>query len=220
MFYYALVAHGSTPLADFSAFEGNFKQFAIQMLEQIDSTQEYTRSDIGGHIFFALAEPSRMVFLCLCDAKSIEFHRRGFLDELRSKWHARYGSTGQKMKAYEKVNDFGPEIKRIVGIFNTDRSIKLAQSRENNQRTQDATTRNLTLALARGEQLEIMAVKADQIKESASTFHREGSSLARMMWCQKARWYILAVILLLVIAFVITWVVCGIPKFQKCFGKK
>ena len=33
---YGLVAHGSTPLADYAPYEGNFKQIAVRMLDQID----------------------------------------------------------------------------------------------------------------------------------------------------------------------------------------
>jgi vesicle-associated membrane protein 7 len=216
VFVYGLVAYGSTPLAEYAAFEGNFKQFAIAMLDQIDPTQTYSQSASENHVFFALNEPSRMIYLCLTDKKASEILRKNFLDELRNKWHAKYGNTGEKMRPYEKSSEFGPEIKRIFGTYNSDRAQKIAQVKENIQKTQDATTQNLTLALARGEQLEIMSQKADKIKDSATAFHREAKNVSRMMCWQKWRWYVIGGVIIAVVIFIILLIACGGFAFKKC----
>jgi vesicle-associated membrane protein 7 len=214
-FIYAMIAFQHTPVAEFSPVAGNCRDFATAMLEQIDPTQSFAQSECGQYVFYALVEKTGLVFLSLSVADASVFLRRNMLEEMKSKWHAKFGNTAEQMTAYQKSSDFESDFKAVFATFSTERAKKLAEVKDNIQKTQDQTTQNLTLALARGEQLEVMAAKADKILESASAFHREAKSVSRMMWCQKWRWYFIGAGIVVVIVFIIVLIACG-GNFKKC----
>lgn len=216
VFVYGLVAHGSTPLADYAPYEGNFKQIAVRMLDQIDPKQQFSEAESNGHVFFAMTEPDRMVYLCLTEKKAPNALRKSFLEDMRTKWRTKYGNSGTTFKAYEKNSEFGPTIRLLFGTYNSDRAQKLALIKENVQKTQDQTTQNLTKALQRGEQLEIMSAKAENIKKSAQAFHREASNVKSMMCWQKWKFYIIGIIIGIVLIVIIIMLICGGPTFSKC----
>ena len=203
VFVYGLVAHGSTPLCDYARYEGNFKQIAVRMLDQIDPKQQFSEAESNGHVFFALTEPDRMIYLCLTEKRATNALRKTFLEDLRTKWRTKYGNAGSNFKAYEKNAEFAPTIKLLFGTYNSERARKIAQIKENVQKAQDTAAQNLTKALARGEQLEIMSQKAESIKKSAQAFHREASNVKSMMCLQKWKFYIIGIAAVIIIIIII-----------------
>jgi vesicle-associated membrane protein 7 len=217
VFLYGLVAHGNTPIAEFAAIEGgNIKAQAGKILEEIDPKEPQGYFQAGAHQFDTLTEPDRMVYLCLTVGTASKALRVSFLTELKQKWRAKYGNTGATMNAYEKSAEFSAEFRRLFTTFNSDRAQKIAQVKENLQKAQDETAQNLTKALARGEQLDVMSTKADKIKSSATAFHREAGNVRRQMFFQKIKWYLLGGIIILVVLFIIIMFACGGPAFSKC----
>jgi vesicle-associated membrane protein 7 len=214
---YGVVAHGTTPLAEYSLVsEGNIKTMALRMLEQIDPSQQWAEVDSNKFILYALTEPDRMTYICLTTDRASVQLRRSFLEELKGKWRSKYGNQGSSMKAYEKNGEFSNVIKTAFNTYNSERAQKVALIKENLQKAQDETAQNLTKALARGEQLEIMSQKADKIRDSAQAFHRSAGNLKRAMCWQKWRWYIIGGCILLVVIFIITMLICGGPSFSGC----
>jgi hypothetical protein len=215
-FQYGLVARGTTPLAEYSLSEGNFTAIAIRMIEAIDPKTPRATVDQSDYVFLSLTEPNRMTYVCVIE-KAIS-HQTGFqfLEELKCKWQQRYGSSPPSFSAKSKNTEFGQsEIASLIRTFNSSSNQKIAQIKSNIEETQNTMTQNLTLALARGEQLSIMSDKAENIRESASTFQREAEKIRCQQCVAKWKWYILGTGLVLAVIFIIVWVCCG-ASFQKC----
>ena len=215
-FVYGLIAHSTTPLADYSSFDGNFRTIAIKILENIDPAIPNTVSEQGQYVFQALTDPDKMTYLCLTDKKALPSLRTNFLNDLRTKWRQKYGNNGPKFTAYAKSPEFSPTIRTLFTTYNSERARKLAIAKENIQQAQDQTTQNLKLALQRGEQLEVMSQKAYKIKDSAKAFHREASKVKSMMCWQKWRLRVILIIVIAVVLFVIITFICGGFSYKKC----
>jgi vesicle-associated membrane protein 7 len=214
---YSVVAHGTTPLAEFSlASEGNIKTMALRMLEQIDPSQQWAELSSNKLVLYSLTEPDRMTYICLTTDRANVQLRRSFLEEIKGKWRSKYGNQGTSMKAYEKNAEFSNVIKTAFNTYNSERAQKVALIKDNLQKAQDETAQNLTKALARGEQLEIMSQKAEKIRDSAQAFHRSAGNLKRAMCWQKWRWYIIGGSILLILIFILVMFLCGGPSFSKC----
>ncbi|KAK8878499.1 hypothetical protein M9Y10_005274 [Tritrichomonas musculus] len=216
-FQYALVARGTTPLAEYALVQGNQRNIAIKMLESLDPKTPNAIVEQGKSIFYSLTDPDRMTFLALCDAGVTPTLRSSFLEELQRKWRQKYGNSAASFAPNSKNNEFGAtEIRNLLTSFNTERNAKLAQAKQNLQETQEKMTQNLTMAFARGEQLNIMEQKAENIKDSAQTFHREATNVRRKMCLQKWRWYILGGVIVIVVIFIIIVIACGGFTFKRC----
>lgn len=216
-FQYALVARGTTPLAEYTLVQGNHRNIAIKMLENLDPKNPSAIVEQGKNIFFTMTDPDRMTFLCLCDSSVPATLRSNFLEELKRKWRQKYGNSAAGFGPNSKNDEFGrTEIKNLLTSFNSERNAKLAQAKGYLQDTQDKMTQNLTMAFMRGEQLNIMEQKAENIKDSAQTFHREATNVRRKMCFQKWRWYFLGAAIVLVVIFIIIVIACGGFTFSKC----
>jgi vesicle-associated membrane protein 7 len=99
--------------------------------------------------------------------------------------------------------------------YNSSQYAKIQTIKDNQRETQVQMTENLTLALQRGAGLDELSTKADTLKESAQTFHREATAIKRQMCCQKWRWYIIGITIAVVIIFAIVWMSCGLT-FSGC----
>ena len=137
--------------------------------------------------------------------------RIAFVEELEQHWRAKYGNTSE-FAPYSKSQEFGPDIQLLFNTYNSERAQKIGQIRANIAKAQEETTKNLTLALERGEQLEIMSQKADTIKESAQAFHREANNVKSAMCWQKWRFRILIIVILLALIGVIVAVIFILKK--------
>jgi aminopeptidase N len=216
-FVYSLVAHGNTPLAEFSLVEGgNFKTQAGRILEEVDPKDPHGHFEAGAHQFDTLTEPDRTVYLCLSLASVSTAHRQAFLTELKQKWRAKYGTTSSTMSAYEKSADFASDFQRLFTTLNSERAQKTAQIKDNLQKAQDESAQNLTKALCLGEELTTMSDKADRIKDSATAFGREAGDTRRKMLWQKIRWWLLGGLVATVIIVIVVMLACGGPSFSDC----
>ena len=216
-FHYALVAYQAKPLAEYSLISGNYKNIALKMLQSIDSKTPNAIVEQGKNIFYSLTDPDHVTFLVLCDSTVQATLRNSFLEELQRKWRQRYGNSAASFAPNSKNQEFGnTEIASLLRSFNTERNAKLAQAKQNLEETQNKMTQNLTMAFARGEQLNIMEQKAENIKTSAQTFHREATNVRRKMCFQKWRWYILGAAIVAVVIFIIVVIACGGFSFKNC----
>ena len=217
-FVYALVARGETPLAEYSSVQGNYKAVAVRMLASIDPKKPVHLLEQDKYVFQSLTETDRMTFLCLTDKTVAQQLRQAFLEELQRKWRTKYGSQGATFQSYSKDKEFQPEIQALFTTYNSERAQKLANIKSNISVAQDKMTENLTLALARGEQLEIMDQKADKILQHSQAFNREAANVNRKMCWQRYRWYVVGIVISIILLYIIIAQFCGYG-FEICFPK-
>ncbi|OHS96561.1 Vesicle-associated membrane protein 7B [Tritrichomonas foetus] len=215
-FKYALVANGTVIICDFQPNQSNARNIAQKLLETIDTRAEKSYGEQGQFVYEVRAEPDKMIYLVITSKDCIPTLRGQFLDDLKRKWRAKFGNRGSTMAAFSQNAVFGPTIELLFGTFNSERSKKMAIAKANIQAAQDQTAQNLSLALERGEQLEIMSVKADKIKDSAKAFHREASKVKSAMCWQKYRCFVFIGLIVAILLFVIITFACGGFSYKNC----
>ncbi|EAY22776.1 Synaptobrevin family protein [Trichomonas vaginalis G3] len=190
-FFYACVAKGAAPLAEFSTVTGNQQSIAIKMLENVDPKKPSTILEEGDYIYQVLADPDRMNFLCLAKKTATFQLRQTFLEELQRKWRVKYKNQGSSFEAYSKSKEFGPDIQSLFTQYNSERAAKIAAIKSNIAATQEKMAENLTQALIRGEKLDVMEEKSNSIKEHAEVFHRAANKVKNRMCFEHYKWYII-----------------------------
>lgn len=220
-FQYALVARGTTPLAEFSLVSGNHRSTALNILEKVDPKKPNSTFDTGGNTFFTLTDPDRTTFLVMCSSKVVRTLQTAFVQDLQRKWRSKYGNKASSFAPSSKNQEFGStEINSLLKQYNASNKQKLVQVKQNLQEAQDKMNENLNTAFKRGEQLEIMNQKSESIRDSAQAFHRDATKLARQMCLQKYRWYIMGGAIAVVVIIVIVIIACGGLTFKKCKKSK
>lgn len=212
---YGLVAYNNTPLAEFAAYEGNFKTIAAKMLETMDRKSPRVQSEQNNHVFLA-ANDDGMVYLVLTEQSASQSLRIAFLDDMKRKWRAKYGNGGRDFTAYSKTKEFGPTIESLFRTYNSEKAQKVYKIKDNQQKAQDTTVENLNLALKRGEKLEVMQEKANKVLDSAKAFHREAKNVRSMMCWQKYRLFVLLGVVIAIVLFLVITFACGGFSYKKC----
>lgn len=219
-FKYALVARGTTVLADYSAQQGPFNTMAPRYLEKVsEQGQGTTQIPEGDFVIEILSSTNRLNFLVVTSKNTTTQLRTAFLESMQTKWNEkRYGSVAS-IQPYAKNKDFGPSIRDLFLQFNSERAERFARIQQNISEAQEITADSLTQALIRGEKLNDMEDKANSIKNHASDFQKSAKRLKQKMCWEKYRYYIFGLILLIIIALIILFSVCRFD-FSKCKPKK
>jgi vesicle-associated membrane protein 7 len=213
---YALVARGTTPLAEYAVVAGNSRAIALKMLESLDPNKTRGVVEQASGIILSLTDPDRITYVCIVDRQISSAAGYSFLEELKAKWRQRYGNSAGSFAPLSKNAEFGNnDMASLMRNYNSQSFQKLNQIKANLESAQSQMTQNLTMALARGEQLATMETKAEDIRSSAQSFQREAKALKWQQCFNKWRWYFLGTLILLVVITVLLLIVCR-PTFERC----
>lgn len=119
-FQYALVARGTTPLAEFSLISGNHRNIALNILEKVDPKNPYYIHINGDNTFYTLTDPDHLTFLVMCSSKDKITSQTSFLQDLQEKWRRKYGNKARSFAPSSKNHEFGStEINSLLKQYNT-----------------------------------------------------------------------------------------------------
>jgi vesicle-associated membrane protein 7 len=208
-FSYAIVVAGNSPVTEYPPGYVH-KDGVVSAVERADRTTARFSGDLGDkQVLILFDKGTNLAYGCVADKSVSVTNGWGFLEDLRSRW-ARVTGTSCNLPNPR----FGQtEIAAMMRNYNSSHYAKIQTIKDNQRETQVQMTENLTLALQRGAGLDELSTKADTLKESAQTFHREATAIKRQMCCQKWRWYIIGITIAVVIIFAIVWMACGL-KFS------
>eukprot|EP01083_Nonionella_stella_P081164 223451_1 len=110
---YALVARGTNVLAEHTSdgFRGNFATVTRVVLDKVP-TEDAQRSYVYDAFVFHYLVSDGLTFLCVADqefAKNIAFT---FLNDIKSRFFATYGDSGQNAASMAMNADFGMILKK------------------------------------------------------------------------------------------------------------
>lgn len=132
---------------------------------------------------------------------------RQLLQDASEGFFVRYSASASPAEAV----GFAAELGRMVEA--TNRKLDAGMSKVDAVRSQieevkGTMVENIDKVLARGERLDDVMLKSDNMRSSAETFRLQGRKLRRAMCCQNLRIKLLVLGLLLVLGFVIFLAVC------------
>eukprot|EP01024_Parvocaulis_polyphysoides_P043263 TRINITY_DN3950_c3_g1_i3.p1 TRINITY_DN3950_c3_g1~~TRINITY_DN3950_c3_g1_i3.p1 ORF type:complete len:219 (-),score=24.85 TRINITY_DN3950_c3_g1_i3:343-999(-) len=213
---YSFVARGTTILAEHRAYPGNFAVVAAETLgklSQNDSRFTYAAENYnlnfliqGGYTYLVVADKEY--------GREIPFY---FLEQICKEFSDKYGDRGRTAIAHSLDRAFGPRLKYWIDYCheNPQEISKVAKLRGKVDEVKNIMVENIEKVLERGERLELLVDKTDNLRNQAAQFESRGRRLRRKMWWQNAKMKMLLVCIFLVLIFVIFLIICFGPA--KCF---
>jgi len=95
---------------------------------------------------------------------------------------------------------------------------KVERVKDEVARVKDIMVTNIEALLERGERLDLLVDKTEQLSSNAVTFKQASRTLARRMWWQNFKIWILIAIGVLVVIYIIISASCGGPAWPNCVG--
>jgi hypothetical protein len=178
------------------------------MLEQLKTQTKFTLM-ADGHTFNYLSA-SGFVFLVVADeafGRQVPF---ACLDQIAAEFTRAHGDAAAGAIAHSLDRAFGPRLKELMDACSADphaATSKVSRVQQQVSEVKEIMMDNIEKVLDRGEKIELLVDKTENLRFQADNFHRTGRALRRRMWWQNLKMklmmaaFVCVVILILFLSF-------------------
>jgi len=100
----------------------------------------------------------------------------------------------------------------------TSKTDKISQVNEEIEAIKDVMFENMAMVLQRGDRLEDLQIRSEELREDAMLFNKNSTKLKNHFRWANLRWYLIGLVVLLLIAVGIAWGICGLT-WKNCKKK-
>ncbi|KAJ2006364.1 hypothetical protein GGI04_001174 [Coemansia thaxteri] len=213
---YALVARGSTVLAEHSATTGNFQQVTQAILEKIPPNDSKLTYVYDRYLFHYISEGG-IVYLCMADDK---FGRRvpfAFLHDMMERFMAAFthAEIENAITAYS-LNSFARSIARQMDYYSRHPQDPIRQVHGEIAQVKDVMVQNIERVLERGDRIDILVDKTNSLNNAAFAFRKRSTALKRQYWWRNQKLMLTVAFAVLVFIYLLISSMCGFPTWSKC----
>ncbi|CAK7325219.1 unnamed protein product [Dovyalis caffra] len=225
---YSFVAKGNVVLAEHTSYLGNFSTIAVQCLQKLPSNSSKYTYSCDGHTFNFFLDDG-FVFLVVADesvGRGVPFV---FLERVKDDFKQRYGASIKNEAhpladdddddlfedrfgiAYNLDREFGPRLKEHMQycMNHPEEISKLSKLKAQITEVKGIMMDNIEKVLDRGEKIELLVDKTENLQFQADSFQRQGRQLRRKMWFQNLQMKLIVGGTVLVLILILWMFVCG-----------
>lgn len=152
-----------------------------------------------------------LVYLCMADEDFGKRQPYAFLEEIKRRFvNSSLKQRAISAHAYEFRRDFGQVLASQMSLYSDpgfDESDQIAKVRKEVNEVKDVMTQNIEKVLERGEKIDVLVGKTEELDHSSQVFHRQAKRLRREMWWKNKK---ICLILVFVVAIIIAVIVLAI----------
>jgi vesicle-associated membrane protein 7 len=209
--------HGDTGF--FSGLATQWSCFYGNNNDDSNSSNNNNNAQNNGELdyYFHMYRHEDIITLCISDDTDARYHTVNFsflddLDEDFTKNYSAYKIT--KAKAYEFDKKFKIPLGKLLHFYNENRSKMVRQGKvaEYIQRVDDVKDilgRNITLVMDRGESLDELMQKSDDMLQDVQVFSKRSSQLKRRVQAEYYSYQCLAVVFIVLVLYLAVGSLCG-----------
>uniref|UniRef100_A0A8B9Q6W2 Vesicle-associated membrane protein 7 n=3 Tax=Aves TaxID=8782 RepID=A0A8B9Q6W2_APTOW len=181
---FAVVARGTTILAKHAWCGGNFLEVTEQILAKIPSENNKLTYSHGNYLFHYICQ-DRIIYLCITDDDFERSRAFNFLNEIKKRFQTTYGSRAQTALPYAMNSEFSSVLAAQLKYHSESKGTdQVAETQAQVDELKGIMVRNIDLVAQRGEKLELLIDKTENLVDSSVTFKTTSRNLARAM-CMK-----------------------------------
>ncbi|XP_053399816.1 vesicle-associated membrane protein 7-like [Mercenaria mercenaria] len=208
---FCTVARGTTVLAKYASCAGNFTEVTEQILAKIPPDNSKLTYSHGSYLFHYICE-DRIVYLCITDDDYERAKAFSFLSEIKRKFQMQYGVRAQTALPYAMNSEFSRVMATQMRV-SSDSSSNSADKVEKVQGQVDELKGPLVIIsdqiADRGERLELLVDKTEDLSANAVTFKKTSRNLARSLWWKNIKITIIIAVVIIVVIYFIVSAACG-----------
>jgi len=211
---HALVARGTSVLAEYTPNAGYFPTTTRVVLSEI-SSEDTKMSCVYEQCVFHYIVEDKITYMCMCDdgnKKRIPF---AFLEDIKDKFVSMFGSKAATAIAFSMNSDFGKVLQKQMEYFNSPAGDTFASVNNKLDDVKNVMIQNIDIVLQRGEQLELLVDKTENLQQEALKFQKSASNLKSAMIWKRVKIYFVIFLVVALIVWVITVIICGIT-YDRC----
>lgn len=211
---YSLIARNKTVLAEYTCTSGNFPTITRVLLGKIADEDAKMSYVYDQHVFHYIVD-NHIVYMCMCDDTNKRRIPFAFLEDMQQRFKATYGDKAQTAIAFAMNDDFGRTLQRQMEFYNGPSADNFATVSNKLDDVKSIMVQNIDLVLERGEKLELLVDKTEQLQQQAFKFQRSSKQLKVAMIWRRIKLYLLIFVVVVLICWIISAIICGID-YAKC----
>lgn len=213
---YSVVARGSTVLAKYASCAGNFAEVTEQILNTISPENGKLTYSYGNYLFHYVLEET-IIYLCITDDDFERSRAFLYLDEIKKRFQTSYGERARTALPFAMNSEFSrilaTEMKHYSEARNFDKVSKVQGQLDE---LKDIMVKNIDDIASRGEKLELLVSKADDLCSESVEFRVRSRGLARSLYWKNIKLILISSIIIIMIVYFIISAACGGLAWQKC----
>ncbi|KAK9930810.1 hypothetical protein M0R45_018119 [Rubus argutus] len=208
---YSFVARGSVILAEYTEFTGNFTSIASQCLQKLPASNNKFTYNCDGHTFNYLVENGFTYCVVAAESAGRQIPI-AYLERIKDDFNKRYaGGKAGTATANGLNREFGPKLKEHMKYCadHPEEINKLAKVKAQVTEVKGVMMENIEKVLDRGEKIELLVDKTDNLRSQAQDFKQQGTKMRRKMWIQNMKIKLIVVGIVVAIGLIIFLSICG-----------
>jgi vesicle-associated membrane protein 7 len=215
---YALVSRKKSVLAEFTSSSGNFPTVTRVLLSKIPDNDSKMSYEYDKYRFHYIVD-SGITFLCMSDEGTKNRTAFSFLEEIKKVFRERYSSVEQNALAFSLNELFSPTLHQRIDFYNTNPSAdNISRVQLQIDTVKDVMIENIDRVLERGERIELLVDKTENLHQQAFKFEKSSRNLKNTMQYRKWRNICIGVTVLVVVITFTVVMICGFD-FARCKKK-
>jgi len=212
---YAVVSRGNVILAKHASCPGNFVEVTEQILSKINIKENSKLTYSHSRYLFHYVCEDGLIYLCISDDDFERSRAFGFLNEIKRRFQTTYGRRAQTALPYAMNSDFSMVLAAEMKAFSTDDN-KVARMQGQMEDLKTIMVRNIDSLQQRGEKLELLIDRSENLEAGAVSFRTRSHHLERAMCWKNVKITVALVCLACLILFIIITASCGGFTYYKC----
>ncbi|CAN6807340.1 unnamed protein product, partial [Brassica oleracea] len=207
---YSFVARGTVILAEYTEFKGNFTSVAAQCLQKLPSSNNKFTYNCDGHTFNYLVVNG--FTYCVVAVESVGRQiPMAFLERVKEDFNKRYGggkATTAKPNSLNK--EFGSKLKEHMQycVDHPEEINKLVKVKAQVTEVKGVMMENIEKVLDRGEKIELLVDKTEDLRSQAQDFRTQGTKIRRKMWFENMKIKLIVAGIIIALILIIILSVC------------
>ncbi|XP_007889589.1 vesicle-associated membrane protein 7 [Callorhinchus milii] len=216
---FGVVARGTTILAKHAFCGGNFLEVTEQVLAKIPSENNKLTYSHGNYLFHYICQ-DRIIYLCITDDDFERSKAFCFLNEIKKRFQTTYGSRAQTALPYAMNSEFSNVLSAQMRHLSENKSTdRLTETQVQVDELKGIMVRNIDLVAQRGEKLELLIDKTENLVDSSVSFKTTSRNLARAMCMKNLKLTFIIVIVAIIVVYIIVSAACGGLSWPHCVNK-
>jgi len=213
---YGLVARGPVILSEYTNTTGNFTQVTQAILDKIPPNNSKLTYVYDRYLFHYICE-NGVTYMCMADDS---FQRRipfAFLEDIKQRFLKAYSKDRIDTALAYGMNEFAKAIADRMEYYSSNPDAdRIRQVHGEIEQVKDVMVHNIERVLERGERIELLVDKTDNLNQQAFAFKKRSTALKRSMWWKNTKLMIILIFVIILIFYFIIASACGFPALGDC----
>jgi len=216
---FTVIAHGTNILAKYATCVGNFAEVTEQILAKIPAENTKLTYSHMSYLFHYVKE-NNIVYLCITDDDFERARAFMYLSDIKIRFEKTYGATRiRDALPYAMNSEFAPLMAAQMKRFSESRDLDAISKVEGQiDELKDIMVKNIDNITSRGERLELLVNKAENLNATSISFQKASTNIRRTMYWRNVKCYVISALVAILVIYILVSLSCGGLTWSGCIG--